>query len=121
MNEHMRGEMQDHNKKEAEVNAAQGRIRTAIREDMMQTVSESLRSRASTKAWQGASDSARFERLANALTPEIESAIWCLRECISLGLIDAREFTLRPAFNGNPARPGILRDADEAPKTTGPR
>lgn len=80
-----------------------GRIHQAVTSDMASSTSESLRGRASAKAWQSATDSARYERLANTLTPEIEAAIWCLREAISLGLIDAAEFGLRPAFNGNPS------------------
>ena len=52
--------------------------------------SESLRSRAMQKAHQAASESARHERLAEKLTPEIEATLWCWQECLALGLIDVR-------------------------------
>ena len=52
--------------------------------------SQSLRSRAMQKAHQAASESARHERLAEKLTPEIEATLWCWQEAIALGLIDGR-------------------------------
>ena len=52
--------------------------------------SESLRSRAMQKAHQAASESARHERLAEKLTPEIEATLWCWQEALALGLIDVR-------------------------------
>ena len=52
--------------------------------------SESLRSRAMQKAHQAASESARHERLAEKLTPEIEATLWCWQEAMALGLIDGR-------------------------------
>ena len=60
------------------------------RENDNACASESLRSRAMQKAHQAASESARHERLAEKLTPEIEATLWCWQEAMALGLIDGR-------------------------------
>lgn len=51
---------------------------------------EGLQSKAHRMAYQSATDAARHERLAEKLTPEIETALWCWQECLALGLIDIR-------------------------------
>ena len=52
------------------------------------SASEGLRSRAMRQANTAANDAARHERLAEKLTPEIETVLWCWQECLALGLID---------------------------------
>lgn len=59
--------------------------------EMNACASESMRSRLHRKARESANDAARHERLAEKLTPDIEVALWCLRECIALGVIDIEE------------------------------
>lgn len=58
--------------------------------EMPAGTTEGLRSRAQGHAWTAAQDAARHERLAEKLTPEIETVLWCWQECLALGLIDIR-------------------------------
>ena len=52
--------------------------------------SEGLASKAWRHARSAADDAARHERLAETLTPEIETMLWCWQECLALGLIDVQ-------------------------------
>lgn len=54
------------------------------------STSEGLRLRAARKAHESAAESVRHENLAKRLTPEIEMMLWCLQECLALGLLDGR-------------------------------
>ena len=64
---------------------------SVAREQVYEQATESMRSRLHRKACESANDAARRERLAEKLTPDIETVLWCLRECIALGVIDVEE------------------------------
>lgn len=67
--------------------AAPGMLHQA-REQTNDVASEGLRSRAFRQAHQKAHESARLERFAERMTPEIETALWCFQEAAALGLLD---------------------------------
>ena len=58
--------------------------------ESLDAVSENIRSHAMRKANESANEAARHKRLAEKLTPEIETVLWCWSECLALGLIDVR-------------------------------
>ena len=60
------------------------------RERMACGSAENMRSRAMRRVQEAASDAARHKRLAEKLTPEIETILWCWQEAMALGLIDGR-------------------------------
>ena len=66
-------------------------VRGADRTQMIQPATIppiTMRTRARQIAFERDHDSRRYTALAERLTPEIEETLWCLNECVALGLMN---------------------------------